>query len=38
VNLDKSKTLYTSLVQLEDNEADKSFVPSKAAASAVTAT
>jgi hypothetical protein len=36
VNLDKSKTLYTSLAQLEDNEADKSFVPSKAAASAVT--
>merc|ERR1711865_227207 len=29
VNLDKSKSLYTSLVQLQDNEADKSFNPSK---------
>jgi hypothetical protein len=36
VNLDKSKTLYTALVQLGDNEADKSFVPAKAAAASVT--
>ena len=36
--MQKSKSTYTSLVQLEDNEADKSFVPALAEARAVTAT
>jgi len=33
----KAYQTYTSLVQLEDNEADKSFVPALAEARAVTA-
>jgi len=35
--MQKSKSTYTSLVQLGDNEADKSFVPALAEARAVTA-
>ena len=35
--MQKSKSTYTSLVQLADNEADKSFVPGLAEARAVTA-
>jgi hypothetical protein len=35
--MQKSKSTYTSLVQLEDNEADKSFVPAMLTSRAVTA-
>jgi hypothetical protein len=35
--MQKSKSTYTSLVQLEDNEADKSFVPAMLESRAVTA-
>ena len=36
-DMQKSKSTYTSLLQLEDNEADKSFVPALAESRAVTA-